>query len=98
MTHLYILDGKTPVGTDDVHEWAKWFEANHVCYVNKTKKDGVTVSTVFLAIDHQWHPDEQPELFETMVFEGEHDSIQERYATWDEAEAGHKAICDKVFK
>jgi hypothetical protein len=47
------------------------------------------VSTVFLGLDHQWG-DGPPLVFETMIFGGEHDQYQERYSTWDEAEAGHK--------
>jgi hypothetical protein len=33
-----------------------------------------------------------------MVFGGEHDGYQERYHTYDEAEEGHKRICDMVDK
>jgi len=32
------------------------------------------------------------------VFGGEHDEYQERYHTYDEAEEGHKRICDMVDK
>ena len=46
------------------------------------------VSTVFLGLDHAFDGG-TPLLFETMIFGGEHDEYQERYATWDEAEAGH---------
>lgn len=35
--------------------------------------------------------------FETMIFGGEHDQYQERYSTWDEAEAGHKRAIELVF-
>jgi hypothetical protein len=31
-----------------------------------------------------------------MVFGGEHDEYQERYHTYDEAEEGHKIICEMV--
>jgi hypothetical protein len=49
--------------------------------------DGVTVSTIFLGINTSFIG--PPRLFETMVFGGEYDMEQERYSTWDEAEAGH---------
>ena len=98
MTHLYTLDGKTPVPTDDVHEWAKWFENNHPVYVNKTVIDDVTVSTVFLGIDNGWALDGEPELFETMVFGGYADGLMVRYANWDEAVGGHRQLCKSAFE
>jgi len=54
--------------------------------------DGVSVSTVFLGLDHSWG-DGPPMLFETMIFGGEHDEDQWRYSTWGEAVAGHKVAC-----
>lgn len=51
-----------------------------------------TVSTVFLALDHGWSGD--PVLFETAIFsDDEETEIASRYSTWDEAKAGHDAIC-----
>jgi hypothetical protein len=52
---------------------------------------GVRVSTVHLTLDHQWNKDGAPLIFETMVFGGEHDEWQCRYATKENAAAGHKA-------
>jgi len=53
------------------------------------------VSTVFLGIDHNWGGG-PPLIFETMIFnqgpESErpwHEEYQERYSTWEQAEAGH---------
>jgi hypothetical protein len=60
-----------------------------------------SISTVFLSMDHGLAGligDGTPVLFETMVFGGEHDGYQERYHTYDEAEEGHKRICDMVDK
>jgi hypothetical protein len=54
------------------------------------------VSTVFLQLDHGFGGG-PPVLFETMVFETGGDStFQERYCTWTEAEAGHKAVVEAV--
>lgn len=52
--------------------------------------NGYRVSTVFLAVNHQYG-DGPPLLFETMIFEpGTYFDIYcERYSTWAEAEAGH---------
>ena len=64
------------------------------------------VSTVFLGIDHGWG--DKPRWFETMIF-GDRDVMwslggrnrllrttldyQQRYATWQEAEIGHREAC-----
>lgn len=49
------------------------------------------VSTVFLGVVSTFR-DGQPLLFETAVFDGTAHYVQERYATWDEALAGHRLI------
>lgn len=96
MQHLYILEGKTLKPVNDVLEWAKWYEtADRV--VSKTELPGdVCVSTVFLGMDSGIFND-KPLLFETMIFGGEHDGFQERYSTWEEAEAGHKKAIELIF-
>ena len=58
---------------------------------------GISVSTVFLGLDHRWFGDGPPLVFETMVFGGEFDHEQERYGSWAAAEAGHKRWVKKVF-
>ena len=50
------------------------------------------ISTVFLHLDHNWNPDGEPVLFETMIFGGEYDEEMWRYCTWEEAKAGHDRI------
>jgi len=86
-----ILEGKTVVGVDDVLEWGKFFEGKSRV-VGKTKVGKASISTVFLGLNHSWEPDEKPLWFETMIFGGPLDQWQERYTTWDEAEAGHKKL------
>lgn len=49
-----------------------------------------SVSTVFLGIDHGWGGSHL--WFETMIFGGPHDQWQDRYETYDQAEAGHKRV------
>lgn len=51
----------------------------------------IRVSTVHLVLNHQWGEDSAPLIFETMVFGGEHDEWQCRWATKERAAAGHKA-------
>lgn len=96
----YILDGKYPKKVS-LKEWALWFESHytHERIVARTEwydaetDENVTVSTVFLGLDHQflYGP---PLLFETMIFGGEHDQEHIRYTTWYQAERGHKTMVD----
>lgn len=90
MTFTYILDGHTPVPCDDFAVLGRMYR-DQDRHVALTELDGgITVSTVFLGIDHQWG-NGPPLLFETMVF-GTDDDMTERYSTWDEAQAGHDAV------
>jgi hypothetical protein len=92
----YILVGHEPVEEPDLLTWGQWFEEadRHVAL---TEQGDVRVSTVFLGLDHRVGPG-PPLLFETMAFVGDEDEGCERYATWDEAEEGHKRWVAKVFK
>lgn len=91
----YILDNRKAVKVKDLITWARWLETADR-KVARTQRGDVSVSTVFLGLDHQFG-NGPPLLFETMVFGGEHDEEQERYSTWEEAEAGHAAWCEKVW-
>jgi hypothetical protein len=88
----YILDeNHQPVPVADLIEWAQWFELANRTVARTHLDDDVEVSTVFLGNDHNFFGG-PPLLFETMVFGGPDDQWQERYSTWDEAEAGHNAV------
>lgn len=51
------------------------------------------VSTVWLGIDHSFGGDGPPLIFETIVFgDGAEDLSGNRYATWNEAVAGHHEL------
>lgn len=71
-------------------------ETNRTVEKTKIKKD-VEVSTVFLGLNHNYFKQGPPILFETMVFGGKHDGYMNRYATWDEAKAGHKEIVEMIL-
>ena len=92
----YILRGHKPMKCSDIKKWAEWFEKGNrrvaESTITQVGAGVVRVSTVFLGIDHAFG-DGPPELFETMIFGGEHDYETWRYATWDQAEAGHEAAC-----
>ena len=109
MSNRYILNGKTPVPCDDLLTWIEWFKkvGNRIAI---TYLDGIPtfgprgarhcinsmVTTIFTGIDHSRGKDNPPLLFETYVFKGPLDQEMDRYATWEEAEEGHKAMVQKV--
>lgn len=92
----YILNGKEPVLETDLLKFGQWFETANRIVKQTHLPDNIKVSTVFLGIDHGFGSD-KPVLFETMVFGGEHDQYQDRYSTWDEAEAGHQKTIEMIF-
>ena len=87
----YRLDGHDPVPCT-MMEWGRQGEDRgppDPWRVDETMVGHLRVSTVFLGLDHQWHPDGPPLLFETMIFDGSEDEYQERCSTWDEAVQMH---------
>ena len=90
MTDKYILRDGNVVPEHDLLAWAKWMEDSRVeRQIAKDSIGAALVSTVFLGLDHSFGG-ATPILWETMVFGGAHDQYQERYATRDEALAGHQ--------
>ena len=66
-----------------------------------TLADGKWISTVWLGIDHSFGDAGVPLIFETMVFPSKgnfRDLSMQRYATLDEAVAGHKATVKEWSK
>jgi len=91
----YILDGHEPVMVSP-EEWRNWRVKNdEQRTVAKDQIGEVCVSTVFLGIDDSFGSG-PPILFESMVFGGRYDEDMDRYETWEEAEAGHRAMVEKV--
>lgn len=95
----YILDDAgNPVEEPDLLTWGRWLEdANEKRIVSNIQIGDSEVSTVFLGLDHNFGSG-PPLLFETMVFGGSLNDEMNRYATREEALAGHAAICEKVQK
>jgi len=96
MIRYYILDGREIKPTADLMEYAEWFENSTARFINQTMIGDIKVSTVFLGLDHSFGDGQTPILFETMVFGGPLDQQQDRYSTYDEAEAGHEKMCNLV--
>ncbi len=93
MINYWILDkDHNPIPAVDVMEWGRFFEKSDRV-VARDQVGDITISTVFLGIDHRMdRPQDHgnpPILFETMIFGGEHDQYMDRCATWIEAEAMH---------
>ena len=95
MTDKYILDEHgSPVPEPDLMKWAQWFETANRHLARDVIGD-VTVSTVFLGINHRFGEGE-PLLFETMVFGGPFDQEQRRYSRRIDAFAGHADLVAQV--
>jgi len=89
----YVLNADHSTRPASLMEWAAAFEDRASRRVaSTTLPDGTYISTVFLGLDHSFG-EGPPQIFETMVFPSADDLNEElcwRYATWDEAEAGHE--------
>ncbi len=86
----YKLDG-TKVVPCSREEWGEFFEDFDRRRVALSHFGGITISTVFLGINHAMRPKEHAQFFETFVSWGSGDELDMlRYATWDEAVAGHE--------
>lgn len=94
MSPYAILNGHEVVPVS-MEEWARTHHPPSIRTVAKTADGGITVSTVFLGLNHQYG-DGPPLWFETMVFGGPLDEVCERYTTWEEAEAGHREMVRRV--
>lgn len=81
-----------------MHVWAQRFEDLEYKRVASDTVGDFDVSTVWLGIDHRFAGDGAPLIFETIVFGGNEleDNEQRRYATEDEARAGHAEIVERL--
>jgi hypothetical protein len=97
----YILNPDHSISLADLKTWATWFEDDpEARNVALTCTERYDVSTVFLGLDHNFTGVGPPILFETMVFPKYGDMNEracERYATWDEAVAGHERMVRKTI-
>lgn len=90
----YILKNGKPVPCEDVLEWARLHESTDRV-VERTEVGNATVSTVFLGVDYNFGRGKAI-LFETMIFGGEFDMYQWRYATMGEAKQHHFAVVEAL--
>lgn len=92
MTVRYFDRDGTPMS---LIEWATKFEDPATHRVEWDDVDGVTISTVWLGLDHQWGHG-PPLIFETMIFGGMLDEFQARYSTIEQARDGHATAVRSV--
>jgi hypothetical protein len=83
--------------------WAALFEDHEYKVVAQDRLayagEEIVVSTVWLGVDHSFGHAARPLIFETLVFGPEHFPLTDemlRYATEDEARAGHADILARV--
>lgn len=88
----YNLVDRIPVIVTDIRKIVK--EAPIGSDAVKVLDYLMTVSTIFLNMDHNIMLGGSPVLFETMIFGEPFDGFQYRYNTIDQAEAGHKIILE----
>jgi hypothetical protein len=94
MSEFYILEGHETREVKNLIEWAVQIEGMNRGVAEDTI-GGARISTIFLGLNHALE-NGKPLLFETMVFGGQFDQEMERYSTWEEAEAGHKIMVERV--
>jgi hypothetical protein len=99
----YIMVGREAFKTDDILEWGRWFETADR-HVGDDLVGPYRISTVFLGIDCNYYGKGPPILFETAVYALQGDegwTIEERYVSFDQAEAGHAkyvAACTALYE
>ena len=97
----YTLDNNNKPVPSTAIDASKWMHENLERKVVKQDYIGdIWVSTVFLGMDHNlpWVNKENPVLWETMIFGGDHDQYQERYTSYEDALEGHQTALNLVNK
>lgn len=98
------------VKLSEMHEFDRWFRDPQNRWVRQTTVGPLRVSTIFLGVAAfeieqdpvRGHVEMSFRFFETLVFYAdtlkvwEIDHVRERYVTYEEAIAGHEAICEMV--
>lgn len=94
----YIIDKNRNIFPATLADWAVSLESRENRIVCQEIVEKKRVSTVFLGVDyniyydfhHEEKESDKPLVFETMVFYVEGSIYCDRYATYAEAEEGHK--------
>jgi len=98
LIYFYDRDGK-PI---DALRFGELFENLKYRVIAQDHVNDITVSTVWLGLDHRLWGDGPPLIFETMVFNVAdldhpgHDLEMRRYSTESEAREGHRQLLELV--
>jgi hypothetical protein len=99
----FVLDVDGEPLPVDLDTWAEWYTPDNmdkrIVARDRDEAPGATdvlISTVFLALDHNFTNDGPPVLWETLVFGGPLDGEMDRYTSRAAALAGHQAMCRRV--
>ena len=99
--NCYTLDknNKPILQANPMDAW-RWRESHPERFrVAQTQlPDGVSVSTVFLVLDHSFEAGGPPVLWETMIFGGIHDQDQNRYTSYEAALEGHAQMVELALE
>lgn len=95
MATYYILDGHNVVPTDNVDAWGAMLDDYESRKVARETIGQSDISTCFFGNDANFGQGPL-HVFETMVFGGPLSDECVRYSTWEEAEAGHKVMVERV--
>jgi hypothetical protein len=92
---FYMLKNHTAIPCDIQTFAAYLSDADRT--VARTERHDIIVSTVFLGIDHSFGSRPDPQIFETMIFGGEHSGHQTRCSTWNQAQENHSMAVALAF-
>lgn len=96
----YRLDENKNAIPCSVEEWGAQREEmsiNNTKHVAEETIDDIWISTVWLGLDQRWLYNGAPLIYETMVFDKQHDEIYcSRSSTWQQAEESHKVAVEWV--
>lgn len=87
---FYILNADREPVPCDFLTWHNWFQFPENRKIAQAQFYSFVVSTIFLGLDLTLSG--VPLLYETKVFLHQEELASHRYATWDEALAGHNGI------
>jgi hypothetical protein len=96
MPRYFVLDPTGEPIESTLAEWGTWLQHAHTeRRLRHTLIDpDVSVSTVFLGLDHGWILGDPPALWETMIFGGSLNGYQERYSSREAALLGHEVAVE----
>ena len=99
MNRYYDPEGNPYTGTE-VEQMTKWADDSSKSRrtgksrrISLTQVGHITVSTVWLGLNHAIDSEDEPQIFETLFSSIDYEYI-ERYATKEAALKGHKMIVD----